>query len=127
MILKPKPDIVILNHSRIEANAFEGSGGNIHIVAEQFVRSSDSGVEASSEKGIGSINIESPDTDVSGSLTVMPGTFIDAARWAVTPCSQRSGADVSRFEIRGMDGVATSFDGFRPSPPVWPDEEEVRK
>jgi len=121
------PEFVTLNHSRIEANAHEGTGGNIRIVAEQFVRSSDSVVEASSEKGIdGSVNIESPDTDISAGLTAMPGNFIDAARWAVTPCSQRSGEDVGRFEIRGRDAVVMSFDGWRPSPLPPPCSNEDR-
>ena len=123
------PGFVVLNSGKVRANAYEGRGGNIRITAEQFIQASNSTMEASSEKGIdGSINIESPDTDIGSGLTVMPGTFIDAARWAVTPCSQRSGADVSRFEIRGRDGIALSFGGFRPSPPMWSHKKEgVRK
>ncbi|QTA91440.1 filamentous hemagglutinin N-terminal domain-containing protein [Desulfonema magnum] len=110
-----KPDVAILNHSRIEANAFEGAGGNIHIVSEQFVSSSDSAVEASSEKGIdGNINIESPDTDVGTGLTIMPGNYLDAEKWAKTPCSKRSVENMSRFVIRHKDAAPGSPDDWQP-------------
>jgi len=113
------PKFMTLNRSEIKANAYEGTGGNISIVAEQFIQSSDSAVEASSEKGIdGTINIESPETDVSSGLTVMPGTYLDAARWMKTPCAARSGEDVSRFTITGRDAVPTQLDDLRPSPVI---------
>jgi len=54
-------DYLILNHSRIIANDWEGKGGNIHLIANPFVQSSDSRVNASSELGIdGTVYIEAP-------------------------------------------------------------------
>jgi len=75
----------------------------------------ESKVEASSEKGIdGNINIESPDTDVGGNLTVMPATYIDAVKWVKTPCEERAGENVSRFLIKRMDASPTSHEDWQP-------------
>ena len=55
------PQLMILNHSSIIAQAIEGHGGNITITADQFIPSSDSIVSASSELGIsGTIVINGP-------------------------------------------------------------------
>jgi len=47
-----RSELLVINHSNIFANAYEGNGGNIHIVSENIVRSEDSKIEASSELGI---------------------------------------------------------------------------
>ena len=110
-----RPEFAVLSHSRIEANAYEGAGGNIQIAAGQFLLSADSSVEASSQLGIdGNINIESPDADVSGSLTALPSDPPDAARWLSTPCFQRTSEDISRFVITRKDGVPPRFDDWLP-------------
>ncbi|MDM8549820.1 CHAT domain-containing protein [Desulfobacterales bacterium HSG2] len=119
------PEFVTLNQSKIIAKAYEGKGGNIHIVADHFIRSSDSEVDASSQLGIdGSVVIESPDTDAGVGLTVLSATYPDASKWMKTPCTQRSGEAVSRFLIRARDGIPTSLDDWLPSPPfVFEDSE----
>ncbi|MDM8548506.1 CHAT domain-containing protein [Desulfobacterales bacterium HSG2] len=112
---------VLLNHAGVSANADEGDGGAVFIAAENFVRSSDSSVTATSRRGNeGTVRIEAPDADISGTLSVMPGTYLDAAKWAKTPCEQRSAEKRSRFEIRGRDAVPTPLDDLQPSP-VFPD------
>lgn len=117
------PAFVTLNHSRIQANAFEGTGGSIRIVADHFIRSSDSTVEASSEKGIdGVIDIASPDTNIGTGLTILPADFLDAARWLKTPCSARSGEKFSRFLLQGRDAVPLSFEDWQPSITTWPEQ-----
>lgn len=109
------PEVSVLNHSTIRANAYEGSGGNIRIVSGQFIPSADSIVEASSEKGIdGNVRIESPDTDVSGGVSVMSPEYLDAAKWQSTPCEHRSAENVSTFVLQGKDGVPASFDDWQP-------------
>ncbi|RLC18581.1 MAG: hypothetical protein DRI57_08210 [Deltaproteobacteria bacterium] len=111
------PEFAVLNKGRIRANAYEGRGGNIRITAEQFLQSSDSRVEASSEKGIdGTVRIESPETDVGNGLTVLPETYLDASNWSKTPCSQRTGENMSRFIIKGRDAVPTAPDDLLTSP-----------
>jgi large exoprotein involved in heme utilization and adhesion len=108
---------VTLNHGKIVANAYEGRGGNIHIVTDQFIQSSDSIVDASSALGIdGTIRIEAPDEDVSMGLTLLPENFLDATRWMKTPCATRIGQRVSRFFLVGRDATPTSPDDLQPSP-----------
>jgi filamentous hemagglutinin family protein len=107
------PEWTLMNNSKIVANAWEGRGGNIHIAAEHFIRSSASLVDASSALGIdGSVLIESPDVDVSSGLTVLPSNVLDAAGWMRIPCAARSGDTVSSFVIRGRDAVAMALDDW---------------
>ncbi len=104
-------EFVVLNHSRIKTGVHEGEGGDIHIRGN-FVSSSDSSVDAS-----GQLTIESPDMDISGDLTVLPETFMDASRWMRTPCAQRSGETVSRLVMAGPDAAAFIFGDLQGSPP----------
>jgi filamentous hemagglutinin family protein len=108
------PEWVLMNRtSKIIANAWEGRGGNIHIVADHFIRSSGSLVDASSALGIdGSVLIESPDVDVSSGLIILPSNLLDAAGWMRVPCAARSGESVSSFVIRGRDAVAMALDDW---------------
>ncbi len=111
---------LILNRGDIVANAYEGKGGNIRITADQcFVQSSGSLVDASSQLGIdGTVYIDAPDENVSKSLTVLPGNFLDAARWMSRLCS-RNGENLSRFIITGRDAVPSAFDDWLPAPTLW--------
>ncbi|OQX24351.1 MAG: hypothetical protein BWK80_21230, partial [Desulfobacteraceae bacterium IS3] len=111
------PEFVILDKSNIIADANEGNGGNIHIVADQFIRSANSRVSASSRLGIeGTVEIESSETDI-GSLTSLPADFLDAARWLKTPCSERSGQNTSRLVFGARDALPTRLDDWLASPP----------
>jgi filamentous hemagglutinin family protein len=95
------PQFVILNNSNITANAYGGRGGNIHIVADNFIRSWKSIVDASSKLGIdGLVEINSPDADISSGLMVLSGSFFDVSRWAATPCEEKTDEPTSRFFIR---------------------------
>ncbi len=109
---------LILNRSDVVANAYQGRGGNISIKAEEaFIRSSDSKVDASSRLGIdGTVYVEAPDENVSGSLTLLPKDFTDAARWLGTPCALRTDRGMSRFVITGPDAFLAPLDDLSPSP-----------
>ncbi len=110
------PEFVTLNHSRIKANADEGDGGAIFIITDNYLKSPDSVVEASSRRGNdGTVRIESPDTDISTSLRGLPDNYPDASQWVQTPCAQRSAENLSRFVMARRDGLPLSFDDWRPS------------
>ncbi len=110
-------EFLILNRGRITANAQEGDGGAVFIRAENFIRSSDSRVTATSQRGNeGTVTIQAPDLDIAAGLMLMPDTYLDAAKWVLTPCSQRSAEKVSRFVFQGRDTVPLSFDDWQPSP-----------
>jgi filamentous hemagglutinin family protein len=111
------PEFMILNQGSVIARAYEGAGGNIKITADHFIQSAGSPVDASSKLGIdGTVNIASPDEDISSGLTVLPETYLDADTWMKTPCAARTGEKISRFTIKGRDGVQTAFDDWLPSP-----------
>ncbi len=68
-ILIGHPNFMVLNQSQIRAQADEGQGGNIRLVAEQYIPSANSLVTASSRLGIdGQIDIDSPDIKISAGL-----------------------------------------------------------
>ncbi len=116
-------DVLILNRSEIVANAYRGRGGNIHIFANPLVRSSRSRVDASSALGVdGTVYTVGANEDNLSGLTILPSAFFDAARWMKTPCSTRSGGDISRFVMTGMDGLPASHDDLLESPLFVPGE-----
>ncbi len=111
-------DFAILNHGDIEANAEEGDGGAIFIYTDNYIKSADSRVTATSRRGNdGTVKIEAPDLDASSGLTVLSSNFLDAASWMKTPCSARTGENVSRFVIKGRDAVMFPFGDWLP--PIW--------
>ncbi|QTA93451.1 Filamentous hemagglutinin family N-terminal domain-containing protein, CHAT domain-containing [Desulfonema magnum] len=115
--------LVILNHSPVEANAQDGDGGAVFIRTDNYIKSSDSKVTATSERGKhGTVRIEAPDIDITSGLTILPADYLDASQWMKAPCSGRSGADVSRFVIRGRDGAAAAPGDLQAGSPVWSDE-----
>ncbi len=108
---------IVLDNGQVIAKAFEGRGGNIRIVADQFIASPDSLVSASSELGIdGDIFIESPVTDISSILAVLPDQFLDAGQWIVKSCAEQAVEDASRFIVKGREGVPAPVDDWLASP-----------
>lgn len=95
------PQWVILDHSRIVANAFYGPGGNIHISAGQFLRSGDSVVDASSRFGLnGNILVQSPETNILGKTKILAAQYRDPATLFRTPCAARYAQGESSLAIR---------------------------
>jgi hypothetical protein len=78
-------------------------------VTDFFFTTPDSLVNASSKLGIsGTVEIDSPDTDILGGLTELPAGFFDAATVLTQPCAERSGAEVSRLVIRRYEVLPDS-------------------
>ena len=110
------PQFVILNNSSIIANAFGGPGGNITIIADNFVSSATSVVEASSALSTpGVIQIVSPDNNVENSIAQLTAAFIDASGLLRGLCSARHTGAPSSFVVAGRGGVPVEADGYRPS------------
>jgi hypothetical protein len=100
------PRLMVLDDSRIQANAQRGAGGNITIQAGQLIRSLDSVIQASSELGLsGTISIAAPDTDVAGSLIVLPGTLFNVSSELREACAARGGRPASSFAAGGRGGL----------------------
>jgi len=86
-------EVVALNHSSVVANAFglDVDAGNISITADQFVLSGDSFLQASADLGInGTINVSSPDADLTGTLATLSESFLDASALLARDCAART-------------------------------------
>lgn len=108
------PEFVILKQSNILANAYGGPGGNINIVAGNFIATPDSVVNASSALGIdGTVNIRAPDETVSEDLAVLPENYLDVTSLMSDRCGTTAGA--SSLVDAGPGGRTVDPDGYLPS------------
>jgi filamentous hemagglutinin family protein len=100
------PQLVVLNHSSIIAQAAEGRGGNIRINAGAFIQSADSSVDASSEKGIsGTVVITGPRVDVNGALVVLSSELRGRAAVLREACAAYGDRPVSSLVEAGRGGL----------------------
>jgi len=101
---------VVMNKSKITANAQDGDGGAIYIVVDHFLKSTDSNVTASSKRGKdGFVKIDAPDIDLSSSLSLLPKKFLNAEQWVKTPCTSRSGENLSQFIVKSLDASPIDY------------------
>ena len=112
------PEYVILDGSKIIANAFEGKGGNIKIVAGCFLADPESVVDASSALGIdGQVDIQAPVTEISGTFTPLREDYLSAIELLREQCMARvQGGKYSSFVVGGRDGLPLEPGGLLPSP-----------
>jgi hypothetical protein len=92
--------LLVLDKSKILSNTRPGEGGNISIEAGQIIRTPDSTIRAS-----GNLTITAPNTDISGSLTVLPETLFDASSHLREACAARGGRPASSFNAGGRGGL----------------------
>ena len=97
---------LVLDDSRINANAFEGRGGNVTITAQGIFTHTNSSIDASSQLGIdGTIILNTPDVDPSSGLLELPDSPIDVtALIGRDPCRHGDG---SEFVNTGRGGLPT--------------------
>jgi filamentous hemagglutinin family protein len=100
------PQLLVLQHSDIIAQAQRGNGGDITIVADEFLPSADSLVSASSQFGVsGTVEVIGPRTDLNGSLVVLPSELHQAAEVLRNACAARSAAPRSSLVQGGRGGL----------------------
>ena len=111
---------VVLNESQIMADAVEGRGGNIDILADTYLADPFSLVDASSELGIdGMVDIRAPLSNLSGSLKPLLKDFLDAADLLKAPCEARvKGGDYGSFIVKGRDALPMEPGSLQISPPL---------
>jgi large exoprotein involved in heme utilization and adhesion len=107
---------VVLNNSRIIARARQGRGGKISIAADNIFRSPDSVIDASSELGLsGTVNISSPETDVTGDLAQLPADVVmNTADQMQERCAVRGLVEGSSFTIAGPEAPSPALEGYLP-------------
>ncbi len=113
------PQFVVLNASRIVAEADEGAGGNITIIAQNYLRSGDSLVSASSHVGIdGTVLVTTPESQLAGQIGVLPENLLDATALLEEACLARD-APVGSFSV----GIVKPLEP--PDAPLGPDTGEA--
>jgi filamentous hemagglutinin family protein len=96
------PSLLVLDKSKLNASAYAGNGGNIRLIAEHLVQSTDNLIDASSELGLdGKIEIISLEEELTDNFSVLPSRFFDAT--LPTGCAARSGTNFSRFLVTGPE------------------------
>jgi len=117
------PIFVVLRDSRIEANAFGGNGGNISIVADNFLADEASVVRASSALGIdGDVLIDTLDGDVTSGLTKLPGGFLEAAAQLAQQCNARGGQTRASLTAAGRGALPSGPGTYMNAALVVPSE-----
>ena len=111
------PRFVVLSNSRLIADAAARQAGNITIVANAFIRSSDSVLSATGGDPSldGQIEIISPDADLSGSLVQLPGSLLDTKAQLQPHCAVQFGLEASSFTQMGRGGTPLVPSGWLPS------------
>jgi filamentous hemagglutinin family protein len=105
------PQFVVLQSSKISADAFGGNGGNIHIIAGNLVMTPDSAITASSVLGVsGTISAPPADSTVGQRLVVLPVAYFDAASRLRAACAARGGGDASTLVGVGRGGMPADPD-----------------
>jgi large exoprotein involved in heme utilization and adhesion len=112
------PEYVVLDNSRIIANAYEGTGGNIDIISEVFLADPASIVDASSALGVdGQVDIRAPITSISGTISPLPEEFRSVVALLKKPCMARiQQGEYSSFVVNGRDGLPREPGTVLPSP-----------
>jgi large exoprotein involved in heme utilization and adhesion len=110
------PEFVLVNNSSIIANAFGGPGGNITIIANNFLQSATSVITASSALSTpGVIEVRSPENNVENNIAQLPAAFVDASALLRGLCTARRTGAPSSFTVAGRGGVPVDADGYLPA------------
>jgi large exoprotein involved in heme utilization and adhesion len=111
------PALVTLQNSQVLAQATEGAGGNISIIAGTFLADPTSVVSASSQFGLsGSVNIQSPVSNLSGSLATLPQQPLQGQHLLRQRCAAQASGQLSSLVITGRDALPAEPGGWLLSP-----------
>ncbi len=119
-ILIANPKFIIIDQAQIKAQAHQGRGGNIWIVAGTFLKTPDSLITASSKLGIdGRIYIDSPDKEMNRELLGL-STQLKKTELKLTGACQTQywhGSDnPSSFYVHHLAGTSLPLLSWLPSP-----------
>ena len=114
------PAVVTLQNSQVLAQAVQGSGGNINIIAGTFLADQSSVVSASSQFGLsGAVNIQSPLSSLSNTLTTLPQQPLQAQQLMRQRCAAQVNGHMSSLVIAGRDSLPAEPGGWQMSPMTW--------
>ena len=111
------PAIVTLQNSHVTAQAVQGQGGNISIIAGTFLADQSSLVSASSQFGLsGTVNIQSPVSNLSGTLATLAQRPQQAQHLLTQRCAAQINGRLSSFVVASRDALPTEPGGWLMSP-----------
>jgi len=111
------PNIVVLQNSQVVAQAVQGAGGNITIFTPLFLADSSSLVSASSQFGVnGTVTIQSPTSNVSGSLGPLASNPSQAQALLTQRCAALVNGQASSFFVAGREQLPADPGGWLSSP-----------
>ncbi|MEK7764259.1 MAG: filamentous hemagglutinin N-terminal domain-containing protein [Nitrospirota bacterium] len=111
------PNIVVLQNSQILAKAIQGAGGNITITTPLFLADQSSLVSASSQFGLnGTVRIQSPTSNLSGSLGPLTSKPSQAQSLLTQRCAALANGQASSFVVAGREQLPADPGGWLTSP-----------
>lgn len=111
------PAVVTLQNSQVLAQAAQGAGGNINIIAGTFLADPTSLVSASSQFGLsGMVNIQSPVSSLSNTLATLPQRPLQAQPLLSQRCAAQISGHLSSLVVAGRDSLPTEPGGWLMSP-----------
>ncbi|MFV0275605.1 MAG: filamentous hemagglutinin N-terminal domain-containing protein [Parahaliea sp.] len=109
-------ELVLVRNSGLAASANAGNGGLITINSEFFLRDARSVFQVTSTLGeVGSLEINSPEQDISAAVVELDVSILDATRLIQDRCAVNAG-DGSSLVISGHSVMAESYEGYLASP-----------
>ncbi|MBR8836734.1 MAG: filamentous hemagglutinin N-terminal domain-containing protein [Stigonema ocellatum SAG 48.90 = DSM 106950] len=110
----PADSVVLLENSKITANAFKGTGGNIQINTQGLFVCPECQITASSQLGFnGAVQIITPDIVANQKAVNVPQEIIQPKEVVAQVCTAKREQDKSEFTITGRGGLPP-----RPSEPL---------
>ena len=111
------PTIFTLQNGHVLAQAVQGQGGNISITAGTFLADQNSVVSASSEFGLsGSVTLQSPVSNVSGTLATLPQRPLEAQNLLRQHCAAQANGQLSSLVVSSRDTAPSEPGGWLSSP-----------
>jgi filamentous hemagglutinin family protein len=111
------PNSVILQNSKILAQAVLGNGGNITITTPLYLVDSTSRVSASSQFGLnGTVTIQSPTSNLSGTVSSLPSSMRQSQALQTGRCAALANSQSSSLIVAGRETIPTEPGGWLPSP-----------
>ena len=108
---------MVLQGSQVIAQAFQGVGGDITITTPLFLRDSTSLVDASTPFGLnGTVTIQSPTSNVSGSLGPLTSKPSQAQALLTQRCVALVNGQASSFVVAGREQLPADPGGWLSSP-----------
>lgn len=111
------PRLVLLQNSQILAQSIQGNGGNITITTPLFLSDQSSLVSASSQFGLnGTVTIQSPTSNLSGSLGTLTSKPSQADGLLTQRCAALANGQASSFVVAGREQLPADPGSWLTSP-----------